>query len=51
MDEAERKGVFVDYALEKNLNKMHADLEKYGIHYDIWFSEQSLYDGEPSSLP
>ena len=45
MDEAERKGVFVDYALEKNLNKMHADLEKYGIHYDIWFSEQSLYDG------
>ena len=44
MDETERKDVFVDYALEKNLKKMHADLEKYGIHYDIWFSEQSLYD-------
>ena len=51
MDETERKDVLVDYALEKNLKKMHADLEKYGIHYDIWFSEQSLYDQAPSNRP
>lgn len=44
MDEAERKKIFVDYALEKNLKKMHHDLEAYGITYDLWFSEQSLYD-------
>lgn len=44
MDEAERKAVFVDYALHKNLDKMHRDLEAYGIVYDVWFSEQSLYD-------
>lgn len=23
---------------------MRSDLEAYGIHYDVWFSEQSLYD-------
>ena len=44
MDAAERKKIFVDYALEKNLKKMHSDLEDYGIVYDVWFSEQSLYD-------
>lgn len=44
MDVDERKQIFVDYALAKNLTKMKADLEKYGIHYDVWFSEQSLYD-------
>ncbi|MDO4288352.1 MAG: arginine--tRNA ligase [Eubacterium sp.] len=44
MDEGERKKIFVDYALEKNLKKMHKDLEDYGIVYDVWFSEQSLYD-------
>lgn len=44
MDEVKRKDIFVDYALKKNLTKMHADLEKYGIQYDIWFSEQSLYN-------
>lgn len=44
MDAVKRKDIFVDYALKKNLTKMHADLEKYGIQYDIWFSEQSLYN-------
>ncbi|MEG0309280.1 MAG: arginine--tRNA ligase [Eubacterium sp.] len=44
MEPDERKEIFVKYALEKNLKKMHKDLEKYGVEYDIWFSEQSLYD-------
>lgn len=44
MDAEERKKVFVDYALKKNLDKMHKDLAAYGIEYDVWFSEQSLYD-------
>lgn len=40
----DRKSMFVDYALKKNLAGMHADMTHYGVHYDIWFSEQSLYD-------
>lgn len=44
LSEVERKKIFVDYALAKNLKKMHEDMETYGVDYDIWFSEQSLYD-------
>lgn len=40
----ERKAVFVDYALEINLAGMQADMARYGVRYDVWFSEQSLYD-------
>ncbi|WP_303870718.1 arginine--tRNA ligase [Acetobacterium wieringae] len=40
----ERKPILIDYALNKNLSQMKSDLEAYGIHYDVWFSEQSLYD-------
>ncbi|MGL4607495.1 MAG: arginine--tRNA ligase [Eubacteriaceae bacterium] len=40
----ERKKKLVEYALEKNLSKMRKDLEAYGIHYDVWFSEESLYE-------
>jgi len=39
-----RKEILVEYALEKNLTQIKKDLETYGIHYDVWFSEQSLYD-------
>lgn len=44
MNADERKKIFVDYALKKNLKKMHEDMDRYGVHYDVWFSEQSLYD-------
>ena len=44
MSADERKAVFVDYALEINLAGMQADMARYGVHYDVWFSEQSLYD-------
>ncbi|MGL4283807.1 MAG: arginine--tRNA ligase [Eubacterium aggregans] len=44
MPEEERKAVFVEYALKKNLKKMHEDMNTYGVDYDVWFSEQSLYD-------
>jgi arginyl-tRNA synthetase len=33
----------VDYALPKNLEKIKKSLEEYGVRYDVWFSEQSLY--------
>ena len=44
MTPEERKPILIDYALNKNLTQMRSDLEAYGIHYDVWFSEQSLYD-------
>lgn len=40
----ERKKVFVEYALNKNLSKIKSDLEAYGVSFDIWFSEQSLHE-------
>ena len=44
MESAERKEILIDYALNKNLDQIKSDLAAYGIHYDVWFSEQSLYD-------
>ncbi len=44
MTPEERKPILIDYALNKNLTQMKSDLEAYGIRYDVWFSEQSLYD-------
>lgn len=39
-----RRRKLVDYALPKNLERIKSGLETYGIKYDVWFSEQSLYD-------
>ncbi len=45
--EEERKQALIDYALEKNVAALKADLEKYRIHYDVWFRESRLHeDGE-----
>ncbi len=43
-DPADRRKKLVDYALPKNLERIRKGLEAYGIEYDVWFSEQSLYD-------
>lgn len=32
------------HALAEQLADCRADLEEYGVHYDCWFSERSLYD-------
>lgn len=39
----ERRRVLVEYALPKNLKRIEEGLSRYGIHYDVWFSESSLY--------
>ena len=45
--EEERKQALVDYALEKNVDALKRDLEKYRIVYDVWFRESKLHeDGE-----
>jgi arginyl-tRNA synthetase len=45
----ERRAALVSYALEKNIEKLHDDLLKYRIEYDVWFRESVLHnDGELS---
>jgi len=44
MDSPSRRAYFIDYALKKNIKRMKTDLENFGVHFDVWFSEQSLHD-------
>lgn len=39
----ERKKVFVDFALPRNIERIKEGLESYGIKFDVWFSEQTLH--------
>lgn len=43
-DQSERRRALVEYALPLNLDRIKKGLEAYGIKFDVWFSEQSLYD-------
>lgn len=40
----ERRKALIDYALPKNLKRIHDGLERYRINYDVWFRESSLYE-------
>ena len=44
VDSSERRKVLVEYALPKNIERIRKALEEYGVTFDVWFSEQSLYD-------
>jgi arginyl-tRNA synthetase len=44
VESSERQKVLVEYALPINLERIRTALKNYGIEFDIWFSEQSLYD-------
>ncbi len=41
--EEERRAALVEFALPRNIDKMHENLDKYRIYYDMWFRESSLY--------
>ncbi|BED92443.1 MAG: arginine--tRNA ligase [Candidatus Paraimprobicoccus trichonymphae] len=38
-----RKKILVNFGLNKNINKIKSDVEKYKIVFDNWFSENDLY--------
>ncbi len=40
----DRRAALVDFALPKNIQAMHAAMEKYRIHYDTWFKESTLHE-------
>lgn len=42
--EEERRAALVEFALPLNIDKMHENLDKYRIYYDMWFHESTLYN-------
>lgn len=44
VSEEERKQALVDYALQKNIDALKTDLQKYRIIYDVWFRESTLHE-------
>ncbi|HCX64579.1 MAG TPA: arginine--tRNA ligase, partial [Eubacteriaceae bacterium] len=42
----ERKEALVNYALAKNIEAIRKDLADYGVVYDVWFHESSLYEND-----
>lgn len=40
----ERRPALVAFALEEKLKAIKKSLGDFGVRYDVWFSEQSLYD-------
>lgn len=42
-DSEERRQALCDFALPKNIQKLHNDLGKYRIQYDKWFNESTLH--------
>lgn len=44
MDDAQRRDALAKFGLEHNIPAMKADLERYLIHYDVWFFESTLHE-------
>lgn len=44
MESSLRREFLIKYALEEKLAHIRSTLEQFGVHYDVWFSEQSLHD-------
>ena len=43
-DSEERRKALTEFGLRRNIARMHADLEKYKVSYDVWFNESQLHD-------
>ena len=44
MDSTLRREMLIEFGLKEKLSAIKAVLEKFGVEYDVWFSEQSLHD-------
>ncbi|RKN85727.1 arginine--tRNA ligase [Paenibacillus ginsengarvi] len=44
LTEEERQAYFKAYGLEKELAKIKRDLARFGVSFDVWYSETSLYE-------
>lgn len=43
LPEEERRKIFKDFAVEKILGEIRADLNRFRVFFDVWFSERTLY--------
>ena len=50
ISEEERSAALTEYALALNTERMKKDLSDYGINYDVWFRESSLYEGAVDNM-
>ena len=46
MAPAERREVFKHIALDEKLAALKDDLESFGVEFDVWFSERSLFEND-----
>lgn len=44
LDPENRRKILLEFALEEKINYIEKTLEKFGVNYDVWFSEKSLHD-------
>src|SRR5262249_53338777 len=44
MPAEERQAYFRTYGLQKELDKIKRDLGRFGVQFDNWFSEMSIYE-------
>ena len=44
MGPAERREIFKQIALQEKLAALREDLESFGVTFDVWFSERSLFE-------
>jgi arginyl-tRNA synthetase len=44
LDPAERRKVITDWSYRKVLGWIQRTLERFGVHFDVWFSERSLHE-------
>lgn len=44
MESGLRQEFLIQLGLKEKLNDIRSTLEDFGVHYDVWFSEQSLHD-------
>jgi len=46
LSDEERFRFFRGYGLERELDKIKRDLGRFGVEFDVWFSETSLYENK-----
>lgn len=44
LSETERETFFREYGLSRELDKIKRDLGRFGVSFDVWYSETSLYE-------
>jgi arginyl-tRNA synthetase len=45
LDRPDASSLFRDEGYRLMLDEMRTSLERFGVHFDVWFSEKSLHDG------